>query len=112
MFKPSIMLADVLDPPQSWTIRLWTIISIAVSLFVVPLAMEMTLICYSQWCEVMGDSIEVGTPIIDAIGQSTGDACELLVEILGPPWHAATHDPFIALPLMTISIVTAMAMLR
>ena len=112
MFKPSITLADVPDAARPHAIRLRTILLATMVLVLVPLAAEAALKCYAQWCEVMGSSAEVQTPIIDSIGEGIQTARASLAEDLGPTWHAATHDPYVALPAAAILIVVAMAWLR
>ena len=112
MFKPSIMLADVIEPSRPRTMRLRTVLLAAVVCFFVPLAAEAALICYGQWCEVLGGSADVQTPIIDSVGEGIQTARELLAEDLGPTWHAATHDAYVVLPVATVLIVVAMAILR
>ena len=112
MFKPSIMLADVPDAARPHAMRLRTVLLAGVVLVLVPLAAEAALRCYAQWCEVMGSSAEVQTPIIDSIGEGIQTARDSLAEDLGPTWHAATHDPYVALPVATVLIVVAMAWLK
>jgi hypothetical protein len=112
MFKPSITLADVPDAARPHAIRLRTVLLAAMVLVLVPLAAEAALKCYGQWCEVMGSSAEVQTPIIDSIGEGIQTARASLAEDLGPAWYAATHDPYVALPAATILIVVAMALLK
>ena len=112
MFKPSIILADVIEPECSRTMRVRTIIWIAIGVLLVPLAAEAALLCYSQWSEVLGASTEVQTPILDSIGQSVADTRDSLAEALGPTWSAVMHDPYVALPLAAIFIVVAMTLLK
>jgi hypothetical protein len=112
MFKPSMMLADEIEPPRSQPMRLRLIFLIALGVFLVPLAVETTEICYSQWCEVLGRASEVRTPIIDSIAQDLRDAHDSLADCVGPRWHAAICDPSIALPVSSVLIVLAIAMLR
>ena len=112
MFKPSIMLADVPDAARPHAMRLRTVLLVGVVLVLVPLAAEAALRCYAQWCEVMGSSAEVQTPIIDSIGEGIQTARDSLAKDLGPTWYAATHDPYVALPIATVLIVVAMAWLK
>jgi hypothetical protein len=112
MFKTSIMLADEIEPPRSQPMRPRRIFLIALGLFLVPLAVETAAICYSQWCEVLGRASELRTPIIDSITQGLGDAHDSLADCVGPRWHAAIRNPSIALPVSSVLVVLAIAMLR
>jgi hypothetical protein len=112
MFKPSILLVDQIEPPRSNAMRLRYVFLLAVIVIFVPLAVEAVAICCSQWCEVMGRTSEVRTPMIDSIEQGLQDARESLAESVGPTWHTAIRDPSIALPVSSVLIVVAMAMLR
>jgi hypothetical protein len=112
MYKPSIMLTDAVVPNQARTMRLRTVILIAMGIFLLPIALELALICYGQWCEVLEVEAEVHTPIIDSIGRGLADERDSLAEEFAPAWHAAMRDPYFALPLATICIVVSMAMLK
>jgi hypothetical protein len=113
VFKPSIILADVIEPTHSRPIRLRIVFMIAVGVLLIPLAAEAAVLCYYQWCEVTGGATsEAQTPIIDSIGQGLEMACDSLAESIAPQWHAATRNPYVALPVWSVLIVLAMAMLR
>lgn len=112
MFKPAIMLVDEIEPPRLTPIRLRMVLLIALGVCLIPLAVEAAAICYSQWCEVMGRANDVRTPYIDAIRQGFADARESLAEHVGPPWNAGIQNPSIALPVSSVLIIVAMAMLR
>jgi hypothetical protein len=112
MFKPSIMLADKIEPTPSPPLRVRIVFLIAALVFLLPLAVEAASICFGQWCEVMGQSSEVRTPIIDSIGEGLRDTRDSLAETIGPPVHRLTHDPGVALPVASAFILLAMTLLR
>jgi hypothetical protein len=85
---------------------------IVVSILLVPLLVEGAMICYVQWCEVMGSSTEIHTPIIDSMYKCFEDARDGYRESIGPELHRALGDASIALPVALVFIVLAMAMLK
>ena len=112
MFKPSIMLVEKIESPHARPLRLRMVLLIALGIFLVPLVVEAAAICYSQWCEVMGRSSEVRTPLINAIGEGLVRAENRWPRRIGPTWDSAVYDPSIALPVSSVLIILAMAMLR
>jgi hypothetical protein len=85
---------------------------IVVSILVVPLLVEGAMICYAQWCEVMGTSTEIHTPITDSMFKCFEDARVSFGESIGPGLHRSLGDASIALPVALVFIVLAMAMLK
>jgi hypothetical protein len=77
-----------------------------------PLALEGVLCCYAQWCEVIGKSTDVNTPILDTIAQGHQNGREWLGEQVAPTLHRVLREPKIALPVSSILIVVAIALLR
>ena len=67
--------------------RLRTVRLIAVGILLVPLAAEAAMICFSQWCEVMGGETAVQTPMLDSIGLGLENARDSLAE------SARSHMP-------------------
>lgn len=112
MYKTSVMLADAVEPIPARTMRLRTVILVVVGIFLIPLAMEGALVCYGQWCVVLGTPAEVQTPVMHLIGQGVDGARESLSQEYGPAWREATREPYYVLPLATICIVAAMVMLK
>jgi len=112
MFKPSIMLADQIEPTRSPPMRSRVVFLIGVPIILIPLAVEAASICFAQWCEVMGRTSEVQTPIIDSIGDGLRNTRDLLAETIGPTLYAATHDPAVALPVASAFVLLALALFR
>ena len=112
MFKPSIVLAEKIEPARSPPMRSRIIFLIAMVICLFPLAVEAASICFAQWCELLGRSSEVRTPIIDSIGEGLRDTRDWIAETIGPTVHRATHDPDVALPVASAFILLALALLR
>jgi hypothetical protein len=89
-------------------------ITFMILVFVVlaPLVMEGAVTCYAQWCDVMGRSTEVKTPIINWIGRGLGDVHDQLADRIGPTFHSSVRDPKVALPVAGFLILAAMMMLK
>ena len=105
MFKQAIPIAYEIKPTRSRSIRPWIIAIFAAGVFLVPLAAEGAAICYAQWCELMGQSTDVRTPIIDSIGSGIQNARDLLAESIGPTLQRTIRDPTVALPVASVLIV-------
>ncbi len=112
MFKQAIPIAYEVKPTNSRSIRPWIIATLAAGAILAPLAAEGTAICYAQWRELMGNSTDVRTPIIDSIGSGIQNARDLLSESVGPTLQRTIRDPTLALPVASALIVVAMAVLR
>jgi hypothetical protein len=112
MFKHSIPIAYEVKPPHSRSTLTWIISILAASVFLVPVAAEGAALCYAQWCEIMGKTTKVQTPIIDWIGSGLEKARDLLGEHVGPTFQSTVRDPSVALPVALVLIVVAMTMLR
>jgi hypothetical protein len=108
MFKQSIILAHEIPPTPSRSTRAQIVSVIAVIVFLAPLAWAGATICYSQWCQVMGGSTEVPTPVIDSIAAGLRDSRDWLADSIGP----AIQDPYVALPVASLLLILGMAMLR
>ena len=112
MFKQAIPIAYEVKPTRSRSILPWIISIVAAGVFLVPLATEGAAICYAQWCEVMGKSTDVRTPLIDSMVSGLQNVRDLLTESVGPTFQRAIRDPTVALPAAAVLLVVAMAMLR
>ena len=112
MFKQAIPIAYEVKPMRSRSILPWIIAIVAAGVFLVPLATEAGALCFAQWCELMGKSIDVRTPLIDSMTSGLQNACDLLAESVGPTIQRTIHDPTVALPVASVLLVLAMAMLR
>ena len=77
-----------------------------------PLAVEGTLCCYAQWCEALGKSTEVSTPILDTIVGAFQFCHEWCVDRIAPSFNSVLRDPKIAIPVSSLLIVMAIALLR
>jgi hypothetical protein len=112
MFKQSIPIAYEVKPTRSRSTMIWIMSILAAGVFLVPVAAEATVVCYAQWCEIMGTTTNVQTPIIDWIGSGLQKAHDLVGEHVGPTFQHTVRDPTVALPVALVLIVVAMAMLR
>ena len=112
MFKQSIPIAYEVRPPRSKSALRWTMSIIAAGVFLAPLAKEGAAICYAQWSEIMGKSTDVRTPIIDSVASGLQYARDLLADSLGSTFRRTIHDPTLALPVASVLVVLAMAVLR
>jgi hypothetical protein len=112
MFKQAIPIAYEIKPTRSNSTLSWIISIILAAIFLVPLATEGMVICYAQWCELMGKSTAVQTPFIDSMGSGLEIARDLLAERVAPALQRVVRDPTVALPVATVLLVLAMAMLR
>jgi hypothetical protein len=112
MFKHSVPIVYEVRPASSKS-KLPRILSILASgALLAPLAAEGAAICYVQWCEIMGKSAKVQTPIIDSIGSGLLCVRDLLADSFGSTFQRAIHEPTIALPVASVLLVLAMAVLR
>jgi hypothetical protein len=112
MFKQSIPIAHEIKPTPTKSIRTWIIFIVGLGAILAPLVVEGTAICYAQWCEIMGKEIEARTPIIDSIAAALQSAHDLVADSLGPTFQSTIHNPNVALPVASVLLVVAMAMLR
>ena len=85
---------------------------LAVGIVLAPLAVDGVALIYAQWCEVMGKSTVVHTPVFDLIGNGLQYARGVLAEHMGPLFGRALGDPVIALPVAAALIVVGIASLR
>jgi hypothetical protein len=84
-------------------------------IFLVVIALpvwEGLVVFYAQWCDVMGTSAKVRTPIIDAISSGLAIGRDHFMEDLGPSFNSCLRDPMVALPVAAVFLVVAMAMLK
>ena len=116
MFKSSILLADDIEPSAQGRCRLRADRSLDRGRHLARLRsrLEACVLCYAQWCEVMGTSAEVRTPIIDSIGKRSA-GCPRLArgEHLRPALQRSrSATPRSRCRLRRSCIVVAMAMLE
>ncbi len=112
MFKQAIPIDHDVKPTR-FTSRLpWIISIVAVGAVLAPLAAEGAASCYAQWCEIMGKSTEVKTPIIDSIASGLEHARDLLADSLGSAFEVTLRDPAVALPFAAVLLVLAMSMMK
>ena len=112
MFKQAIPIAYEIKPTRSHSTLSRIMSIVAAAVFLVPLATEGTLVCYAQWCELMGKSTAVRTPFTDSLGSGLENARDRLAESVAPALQRVVRDPAVALPVAAVLLVLAMAMLR
>ena len=112
MFKQVVPIDHDVKPTRFRSSLPWIISIVAIGALLAPLAAEGAASCYAQWCEIMGKSTEVKTPIIDSLGSGLEHARDLLSDSLGSAFQLTLRDPTVALPFAAVLLVVAMAMLR
>jgi hypothetical protein len=85
---------------------------LAFCLLIGPIAAEAAVLCYAQWCDVVGRRLTVHTPIIDWLGDCLQNAHGLYFDEIAPGFHQSARDPSIALPLAVVFLFLAMLMLK
>jgi hypothetical protein len=111
MFKAQVSLAHDIRPTRPKRTLRWTLFIMA-GVLCCPLVLEAAVCCYGQWCEVIGKSVEVSTPITDTFVKGLGNVHEWLGEEIAPSFHRLFREPKLALPVSVMLIVIGIAMLR
>jgi hypothetical protein len=112
MPKNLVTLAHDLRPERSRS-RFLPIAAIFVfSLALAPLLRESVLVCYSQWCEIMGKSFDVRTPILDSIQDRFQAARDGLWDSITPCFNRVPWDLKVVLCVAVVVMSLAMVMLR
>jgi hypothetical protein len=112
MSKNSIMLAPDLRPQRPGTRLLPSAVICLLAALLVPLLMEGVVLCYSRWCEVLGTSVDVRTPVLDSIGDHLQDAREAVWNTVAPQFQKVPWNPKVVLPIAAVIMALAMMMLR
>jgi hypothetical protein len=112
MFKQALLFDHEVKPTRSKSIVPRLISVLAACIFLVPLAAEGAAMCYAQWSGILGKTTEVRTPIVDTMGSGLQRVRELLAVSRWAPFERAIHDPTVALPIASLFLVVAMAILR
>ena len=112
MSKNPILLAPDASSDRGKS-KLLLIVSISVlALLVAPLFMEGVALCYAQWCDVLGNSVAVRTPILDSIGDQLRTVQVDIRNALTPVFERVPWNPKVVLPIAVVIMALAMALLR
>ena len=90
----------------------WSVPVLVTGALLLPLVVEGTLCCYAQWCDALGKSTEVSTPILDTIAGGFQFCHEWCGDRIAPSFNSVLRDPKIAIPFSSLLIVMAIALLR
>ena len=112
MSKKTITLAPDLKPERrkSKLVPIASILLLAPLL--APLIMEAVALGHAQWCEVLGTSAVVRTPMLDSIGEQIQSTREELWYAISSRFQHVPWNPKIVLPIAAVIMALAMAMLR
>ncbi len=88
-----------------------------ISLFVVapllaPVVKDAIVLCYAQWCEMLGTPVSVRTPTLDAIGERIESVRSECWYHVSSRFQRVPWNPRVVLPIAIVIMAVAMIMLR
>jgi hypothetical protein len=89
-----------------------TIGVVVLAVVLAPLLVEGAVLCYGQWCEVMGNSNRVRTPLLDSVQENVQSANSSIWETVTHQFQRVPWNPKVVLPIAAVIMALAMAMLR
>ncbi len=88
-----------------------------ISIFVVapvlaPLFMEAVLLCYGQWCEILGRPVTIRTPMLTALSDRIDSVRQDLCYTISSRFQRVPWNPKVVVPVIALVMLLAMVMLR